>query len=499
MNRSSFPNIIGPACRVVAAMVASAVVSIAGISAVGADTDVPIGASCPSLYVLGVQGGPESSAGGTTTSDSGALGQVLGLVAAVAGELVQRAYVPYGRGSDGSQLPYDQAVPAAAQRLEQMATDVVARCPDTKIAAAGYAHGAPAVSSFAHRVASGTAAISAEQVAAIALLANPTRAASTPVLPGSESSTPSPAPGTAGEKVSAITLTNPPLSGAGITAAPQPGFGGLTGRVADLCVPGDATCDLRTGSPLATTVANIAARSDLRDPIAAISTVAQALSTTVYSTAVDVVNEDLTGVSLDQLSYDPAKTLGQRLAEASQPSSAPPGPDEALSALFKLGTIGLNAVVSVAQKVFTPATIAELATVGLADPWAAVATLGAELAGAVVELVPPQTASRWINDAFEAITSTITDTSQLYTLSASAQYSDTTGRHGSYRSAPATPEGRSAMAATADWFTAVARDLATATPTTATPKPRPTGPTSTRPAPTTRSTPATPSIPRGGP
>ncbi|WP_435592127.1 cutinase family protein [Nocardia sp. bgisy118] len=486
--------------RVLAVVVSSAAISTTVLGNVHADPDVPMGKTCPSLYVLGVQGGQESSPGVASTSDSGALGQVFGPMAAAAGELVQRAYVPYGRESGRAQPPYDEAITAAAEQLEQMASEVLTRCPTTKIAAAGYAHGAPAVSTFAHHVGTGTARVSADQVAAIALLANPDRAASTAVLPGSGSTTPSAAPGMAGEKVSAITLTNPALAGAGITAAPPQNYGALTGRVADLCVPGDATCDTPTGSPLVTTVANIAARSDLRDPIAAISTVVQSLSATVYTTAVGVVNEDLTGTSLDQLSYQPEKTLGERIAQASQPNSTPPGPHEALAALFRIGSIGLNAVISVAQRVFTPATVAELATVGLANPWAAVAALGAKLAGAVVELVPPQTASRWVNDAFTAITSTITDPGELYTLSASAQYSDTTGRHGSYRSVPATPQGRSTFAVTADWFTAAARDLAATTGGSgaATPKPLPRLTTST-PSHSTSSAPAATSTPHGGP
>ncbi|MFR9769378.1 cutinase family protein [Nocardia sp. SC052] len=434
------------------------------VSTAQADTTgVPLGTACPVLYAFGVQGSEEAAPEAGLNSDSGALGQVFGPLAAAAGDLVQRAYIPYGYVSDGSALPYEAAVSAAGERLEQMAAEVVARCPNTKIAAAGYAHGAPAVSRFAERVGTGNARIRPDSIAAIALLANPNRATNTPVLPGRpDSTTPSAAPGTTGHRVATISLLNQPLTGAGITAAltASSDYAALTGRVADLCVAGDATCDTPPGHNLATTAANIAARSDLHDPIAAISIIAEALTTTVFTTAVGVINEDLTGTSLDQLSYQPTKPLGQRLAEASTPGAAPPGPSEALAALFKIGTIGLNAVVTVARKVFTPATITELATVGLANPWAAVASLGAKLATAVVELVPPQTASRWVNEAFDAITSTVTDHQQLYTLAAAAQYSDTSGRHGSYRTTPVTSTGRSALAATADWFTAVARDLA---------------------------------------
>lgn len=448
-------------CAAATALI-SVIVSVAGISTVHADDGVPLGVKCPSLYAMGVQGSEEGAPEAGIVSDSGALGQVFGPLAAAAGDLVQRAYVPYGQTSDGKTLPYEAAVTTAAARLEQMAAEVVARCPNTQIAVAGYAQGAAAVSTFAQRVGTGTARVAADRVAGIALLANPTRVANTPVLPGlPQTSTPTAASGTTGEKVASIMLSNPALTGIGITApAGSNGYGALVGRVADLCVAGDATCDAPVGSPLVTTVANIAARSDLRDPIAAISTVAQALSGTVYTTAVNVVNEDLTGTSLDQLSYQPGKSLGQRLAEASSPTATPPAPADALSALFKLGTIGLGAVVSVAQKVFTPATVAELASVGMANPWAAIAALGTKLAAAVVELIPPQTASRWINQAFDAITSTVTDHSELYTLASSAQYSDTTGRHGSYHTVPATQTGHPALRATADWFTALARDLA---------------------------------------
>ncbi|MGS2807693.1 cutinase family protein [Nocardia sp. MW-W600-9] len=433
----------------------------------GAAVDGP----CPVLYVLGVQGGEEGDV--ASGSDTGALGQVFGPLTAAVGQAVQRAYIPFGHSGDGSSLAYDDAVTAATDQLEQAAAAVETRCPDTRLAVAGYAHGAAAADRFATRVGAGSSTVDADRVAAVALLANPARQLGTPVLPGRpQAHTPSAAPGTGGAHVSTITLLNSALTGAGITAtttAPT-GYGTLTGRVADLCVGGDATCDTAPGSPLATTVANIAARSDLRDPIAAISTIATALSTTVFTTAVGVVNDDLSGTSLDQLSYDPAKTLGQRLAEASDPATTPPSQADALSALFKLGTIGLNAAISVARTVITPATVAELATVGMADPLAAVGILGTKLAAAVVQLVPPQTASRWVNDAFDAITSTVTAPDQLYTLAGSAQYSDTTGRHGSYDSVPATGTGESALRAVSAWFTAVARDLATAptTPTTAT-------------------------------
>lgn len=427
-----------------------------------AEFTAPLGERCPHLYVLGVQSDEEGFAQVGVDSDTGAVGQVLGPVTAATNGSVQRAYVPYGHSADGAELDYRAAAATAAEQLDGAATEVVTRCPHTRIAVVGYAQGASAVSAFAHRVGHGAAGVPADQVAAIALLANPDRPPGTPVLPGRPgASTPDAPPGTTGEHVASVELLDPPLTGAGIGApAAVSDYGALSGRVADLCVPGDATCDVPTGSPLATTAANIAARTDTRDPVAAISTIAQALAATVYTTAVEVVNEDLTGARLDELSYQPARTLAQRLAAASAPEAVPPGPEQALAAMLKIGTIGLDAAITVARTVFTPATVAELAAAGLANPWAAVAALGAELTSAIVELIPPQTALRWVDEAFEAITTTVTDHGQLYTLAATAQHSDTAGRHASYSSAPATGSGRSMFAATSDWFIAAARDIA---------------------------------------
>ncbi|MBF6100570.1 cutinase family protein [Nocardia cyriacigeorgica] len=450
-----------------------------------AQSEVTDNTACPVLYVLGVQGDEEGAT--ETGADTGALGQVLGPVSAAAGEYVERAYVPYGHTDDGTPLAYPVAVEDAARRLDDMAAGVVDRCPGTLLAVAGYGHGAAAADQFARDVGSGQSGVDAEQVAAVALLANPARAAGTPVLPGRpQSSTPSPAPGTSGSQVSTITLLTQTPTGAGIasTGTGAPGYGELNGRVADLCVAGDGTCDTPPASPLATAAANIAARSDTGDPIAAITTIATALSATAFTTAVNVVNDDLAGTSLDQLSYQPTKTLGQRLVEASDPATAAPTHTQALDALFKLGTIGFNAAITVARTVITPATVAELATVGMADPLAAVAVLAAKLADAVVELIPPQTASRWVNEAFDAITTTITEPDQLYTLAATAHYSDTTGRHGSYSTVPATSTGNSTLRTVADWLIAIARDAATDPP------PESPRPTTSETAPPTRSTPS---------
>lgn len=421
-------------------------------------------AACPALYVLGVQSGEEGAATSVDTGDTGVLGQAFGRLGAAVGAVIERSYIVVG--AEVNTTNYPAAVTAAAEQIEQRATEVIDRCPTTQIAVAGYAQGAAAAATFAEKAGNGQSRVPADKVAAVALLANPARRAATGALPGTDNAAvPAAAPGTAGTEVAKIELANVGLSGAGIAASTAPAnYGSLVGRVADLCVAGDATCDVQSGSPLLTAVNNITAQTEGKDPVAAISTVAQALASTAFSTAVGVINDDISGTSLDQLSYTPTQTLGQRIAAASSPTATTPTESDALSALFKIGTIGLNAVVSVAQKVFTATTIAELAAVGVSNPAAAVAVLGTKVADAVVDLVPPQSISTWVNDAFEAITSTITEPQDLYTTSATAQYSDATGRRSSYSTVSVTANGDTPLAATTAWFTAIARDLSAATP-----------------------------------
>ncbi|MFD5179441.1 cutinase family protein [Nocardia sp. NPDC058379] len=496
--------IIATVALAVTVTISGSAITVADPSSTAPSTSGTAKLTCPLLYVLGVQSSEEGAATTVDTGDTGVLGQAFGRIASNAGAGIERSYIVFGADIGGAN--YATAMSTAADQIEELAAGVIERCPSAQIAVAGYAEGAAAAATFAEEAGAGRSRVPAEKVAAVALLANPSRRAATGVLPGTDNaSTPTAAPGTDGATVAEISLTNTGLSGAGIDAAAGPvSYGALAGRVADLCVAGDATCDVQSGSPLLSAVANISGQTEGKDPVAAIATVAQALVSTAFTTAVGVVNDDLSGTSLDQLTYSPSKTLGQRVAEASSPTASVPTESDALSALFKIGTIGLNAVVSVAQKVFTATTIAELAAVGLSNPAAALGVLGTKVADAVVDLIPPQSISTWVNDAFEAITSTITDTQDLYTTSATAQYSDSSGRRSSYSTVAATTAGDSPLAATAAWFTAVATDLASAFPpsssatvTSTTSVPVATSPPSTSPNPTTTTPPIPPSTTTG--
>ncbi len=115
---------------------------------------------------------------------------------------------------------------------------------------------------------------------------------------------------------------------------------------------------------------------------------------------------------------------------------------------------------TVVTKVFTPDTIAQLATVGLADPVGAAMTLGGKVASAVMELVPPATQSRWVNEAFTALKDNVTDNRDLFNISTLIKYSDTIAKHQGYASFSSSPSGQSALDVGARWFAAAAHDIA---------------------------------------
>ncbi|QIS08791.1 cutinase family protein [Nocardia arthritidis] len=453
--------------RVVAgAALASVVVAASGWTAYAQESSA---GTCPALAVFGVQGTGESAPDADPKTDTGVLALMFRPMMAAASGLIERTYVPYeasfGGATAGGSLPYSQSVGHAVDRLDQMVGEMARRCPSTQFAGAGYSQGAHAMSMWAKRVGGGTGPIPADRVAAVALFANPARSPRSAVFPGRPGATsPAPAPGTSGEEVSKVSVTDPGLGGAGIAPLNdvEQGYGALTGRVADLCTPGDLACDAPEHAPVVHLITNIAGQSNLdpNDPVAAISTVAAALATTAFKTGVAVVNNDIHGKSLDELSYEPKKSISQRLAEMSDPRSPMPSADEVLSAVLKVGTIAFNAVKTVVTKVFTPDTIAQLATVGLADPAAAAMTLGTKVASAVVELVPPAAQSRMVNEAFAALKDNITDNRDLFNIATLVKYSDTIAKHQGYASVSASPNGKSPLTVAADWFSAAARDIA---------------------------------------
>lgn len=466
---------LGPHVVIGAAVVATVVATGSGAAAAAPATPEPAAAatsttaepvadgSCPALFVFTVQGTGESRVDASTTDVSGMLSEVVTPLMKMAGSLVEAVNVPYdaafGGAVPGGELPFDQSAAGGADKLTQLASEKLRPCPKSKAAAVGYSQGAYSVNTWAQRVAAGDAAgVSADQVAGVAKLADPTRQQGSTVFAAS-SGRPQAVPGTNGKNVASLpAVEQPKVDGGGIGPSSDVGnLGPLTGRVGSWCNPGDLACDAPAGSPLVHVVANIAGQSKLNpnDPIAALTSLAQAVATTTIKTAVPLINDDIKapGNALSSLSYTPGKTISQRLATASDPRTPMPSAQQAIGALFKVGTIGLNAAVTVAKKVLTPDTITSLATVGLANPVAALALLGTKLVGAIVELVPPTTVNRWVGQAFDTLKANVTDNKDLLDVTSLVRYADTANRHGSYGSG-----GQAADVAR--WFAAAANDVA---------------------------------------
>lgn len=471
------PVSLARALRAIAAA-AAFVTLTASVTATGVATAQPsdldknlLGAVCPALYALGVQGTGESSPDAAPTTDTGMLSTVFSPMMAKASEkgLVQHAYVPYnasfGGATGNDTVPYAQSVEGGLKSIRDMAQGIADRCPHTQFAVAGYSQGAHVASMFAQEVGQGHGVVPPDRLAGVALFADPTRNLNAPLFPGAPGKqSPDPAPGTNGDAVASVqALPQAPAAGGGIGPERDlaPNFGALTGRVATFCVSGDLACDAPDKAPILRVVSNIVGQSKLSggDPIASLSSVAQALAFTTIKVATNVVNNDIQGNSLQNLKIDPQKSISQRLADASDPRT-PLDINGAFKALLKVGMIGLNVVTSVVRTVLTPTNIAELATVGLTNPPAALLLLGTKLLGALPQLIPPTTVSNLVQGAFKQVVANISDNTDLLNTSTWVKYWDTIQRHGAYGTTTVTANGEAPVQFVADWFAAAAKDVA---------------------------------------
>lgn len=483
--RMAFQRVV---CAVGAATVSVAVLSL-GPPAVsraqdGVDMALAEVGGCPGLFVLGVQGTGESTPDSPVAADAGLLSQVLGpLTEMPIGPAVGRAYVPYLAGFGGAlpgatTAPYSVSAGAGLERLRDMAGEVVQRCPDSQLGLVGYSQGAHVVSMFAREVGTGGGEVPADRVAAVALLADPTRAPGAPVFPGlPDAERPAPAPGTGGTKLSALQRF-PRYSALGGGIGPlrdiASDFGELTGRVASLCLPGDLACDAPTDAPLLHMVVNILGQAELlpSDPVAALASIGDGLSSTLSRTATAVVTHDLRGYSLGTLSLTPEKPLGVRLAEAADPRSG--SEPQAREALLKLGTSALNTLLAIIGIALEPGEVVDIATAP--DPLTGIERATDALLAAARRPLPRRTVFNLISKSFNALGQLSAENAELLDPGLWLRYADTVRKHGDYFHAGYTADGRPAADLVLKWFTAVAEDLATDRIPVPPPQPAPAAP-----------------------
>ena len=485
-------------------------------------------AGCDVLHVFGWQGTGESGDAEAVDVDAGFLGTAITIPLRLATEQIGRTLVPYaasfgGKPGDSSDLPYAQSIADGVTAGVDFLADYASRCPGSPVALTGYSQGAQVASEIARAIGSGQGPIPAKDVAAVALFSDPTRPASSPVFPGSANPTaPSAPPGVPSTDLAGLRVTAAAADGGGIaptdtttasvsigsgsansgssssrsssstpSSSSSSAFGQLSGRVAQFCTPGDLACSLPAKSTLAQVVTNISGQLHLQeqDPQRTLIDLAGAVGGASLRTAADVVNEDVDFSSgRFQVSSGGQTVLG-RLAENSAPSSDTPEADaKIVRAVIKAGVMGLGAAVTVAKKVLTPATITELATVGLANPPAALASLGAKVGAAVVSLFPPATISPVQRKIYHEITQGIEDNKGLLTLATDVRYWDTVRLHGTYDQVPVTDTGQTPAMFTVEWFSRLANALtddttsATSLPSSSTSPRSTTAPSTTLPA-----------------
>lgn len=452
---------------------AGAVIMVAAVGALlaGGAVDAPSSAaSCPSLMVYGIQGTGQSSRTANPDLDSGWLSQVLAPL--IDGKTdVQRKYVPYnasfGGAVPGGSKPYDESVSGAVKTTKEWINKEAAQCPKTKFGFVGYSQGGHAVKLVVNDIINGNGvSIKADDIAAVATFGEPSRPANSPLFPGAPGQTsPSPVPGAVGRTVTQLVAAMPEATGGGI--APQSDasvdLSAIAGRYASWCTSGDLACDAPTDSPIVHFVTNIAGQSVMNpdDPVSSLATIGEALALTTVKTAVPLINEDLQAPeqNIASLSYQPQQSLSSRLAAASDPRTPLPSIDEGIQALWKIGTIAFNAAKTVVRHVANPATIGQIVLAGATNPAAIIGILAPKVTAAAVELVPPATTSRWVDEAFTTFQRELGDNKDLFSITSALKLFSTASAHGSYGTVPATPTGAPPTTFVTEWLKAAAADL----------------------------------------
>ncbi|MBT2274233.1 cutinase family protein [Rhodococcus qingshengii] len=179
---------------------------------------------CPPTFILFIPGTWETEEGADPTLSVGMLKPIADSIADKHGSAAQVYTLPYMARAFDNGKTYADSKSDGLSKAKRVLSETAAKCSNTKFAITGYSQGADIAGDLASEIGNGSGPITAEQVLAVGLLADP----------GS---------GTEGE-----TVIGPHPSGKGI-ADPRPqGMGKLSGRVASICDPKDLYCSIQKGS-----------------------------------------------------------------------------------------------------------------------------------------------------------------------------------------------------------------------------------------------------------
>ena len=128
--------------------------------------------------------------------------------------------------------------------------------------------------------------------------------------------------------------------------------------------------------------------------------------------------------------------------------------------MFKIGTIGLNAAITVGKALLTPDTIAAVAAAAATNPVAILGIVGAKVGAAALTLVPPASANRLVKQAFTTFTTNFKENSDLLNVTSLVKFWDTEAAHKSYGTDSITPTGEPSTEFVANWIAAAGMDIA---------------------------------------
>ena len=398
---------------------------------------------------------------------------------------IARTYVTYPATAGGAYVPgihqpptadstsYAASMATGVDNAKSVLDQIEQECSDTKVFISGYSQGAQVASTVLRDIGAGAGPVDPQMVAGGALMSDPTRAESAPLILGG-TATPAPAPGTRGIAVRQLGPVGSEeiVPGGGIavdhSVLEGEGFGALNGRVASYCLPGDLVCAMPVQSPLPKLVTSVAEEVNLNDPVGSLRAIAETLGPAVVLGGVESVSE---GVSFGSRGFqvsrasNPNATLLGRIATETQRVDRDPGEMEQrlVAGITKIGGMALGAGITVAREVVTPANIAQIAAAGIVGPQAAGAVAIAKLAESSMKLITPELlggASRRVMDEVQAAG---LNEQTLTTVATQAAQWNAQNAHAGYSTAPVTPDGRTAAEATADWAVALAADAVAGT------------------------------------